>query len=402
MAFLVVLAIITGDVNAQQPASPTTLWSFLGIPQAFRRTRDGLSNRRGNHPGLERRSPVKGLADPANLESDVPSVKKAAEIKQAEDMKKQKIKAVKYLASIGCGCYDKDGEVSGALAASMDDCTEDVRLATVQAIRDAAEGQPCEQCGQSCCCKEVVVLQLARLAYERDDKGCWVEPSERVRQLAAETLRICCPNRGPIEEIPPEEGAVQPPVDVIDEVDDPVTPLPPPEIDDTGMSLAPHHVTPANPISGFAGHSSHRHRSTEVVVTDGSEGESSRPRPSSSRLGQRPYGAVVWVDIQGGVAHVHLADAAAKLPLGAKLRAYRQGANTGLRPLADLEVVKSIAGGANVRLSGEANVSRLQRGDIVTMEAGRIDSKFEAGSVKNTRVDAAQNDQLTFVERIWK
>ena len=88
-----------------QSESPTTLWSFMGIPQAGTKIHGALFNRRGNHPGLERKPALKAIADPANLASPNPAIKKAAEVKMAEDLKKQKIKAVKYLAGIGCGCY---------------------------------------------------------------------------------------------------------------------------------------------------------------------------------------------------------------------------------------------------------------------------------------------------------
>ena len=87
------------------PAVPFTLWNFLGIPQGFNKIRDATTNRRGNFPGLERKPPMKALADPKNLESPVSAIKKAAEIKTEEDLAPQKIKAIKYLATVGCGCY---------------------------------------------------------------------------------------------------------------------------------------------------------------------------------------------------------------------------------------------------------------------------------------------------------
>jgi hypothetical protein len=187
--------------SAQAPAAPAppTLWSFLGIPQGFRKVSGSLINRRGNFPGLEQKPPMLPIADPKNLASDVPALKAAAEIKQAEDMKKHKIKAIKYLASVGCGCYDKDGKITNALIESMsNDCTEDVRLEAVEAVSEAAKGGCCENCGATCCCNEKITEALSKIAYERDDDGCWLEPSERVREAAREALAACCPNRGPI------------------------------------------------------------------------------------------------------------------------------------------------------------------------------------------------------------
>jgi hypothetical protein len=178
------------------PPPPATLWSFLGIPQGYRYVRDNAFNRSGNRPGMERKPPLKAIADPKNLESSDPSIKKAAEVKQAEDLKKQKIKAVKYLAKIGCGCYNRDGSITDALIKSLDDCTEEVRLATAQAIAEAAAGEQCLNCKMRSCCSEEISNKLYEVAYERDENGCFLEPSERVRMAAAEALRTCCSGNG--------------------------------------------------------------------------------------------------------------------------------------------------------------------------------------------------------------
>jgi hypothetical protein len=229
------------------PPPPATLWSFLGIPQGYRAFRDGM-NARGNRPGLERKPPLKAIADPKNLQSDNPAIKKAAEVKQAEDLKPQKIKAIKYLAQIGCGCYNRDGSITDALLKSMDDCTEAVRLATVQAISEAAAGEACANCKMRSCCSEEISNKLYEIAYERDETGCYLEPSERVRLAAAEALRTCCPGsdedfvieRGPPPArggeqpgVAPESGGerpgvVPPPVPPIGPIPTPAVPLPNP------------------------------------------------------------------------------------------------------------------------------------------------------------------------------
>jgi hypothetical protein len=179
------------------PIAPHTLWRFIGIPQGIQKIRDVTTNRRGNRPGMERRPAMMRIADPANLASDNPAIKAAAEIKQAEDMKKQKIKAIKYLATIGCGCYDKDGKITAALVAATDDCTPDVRMAAVEAISDAASGECCRSCGSTSCCNEDIGKRLSELAYERDDSGCPLEPNADIRAAAKRALCTCCPNRVP-------------------------------------------------------------------------------------------------------------------------------------------------------------------------------------------------------------
>src|SRR5687767_12439154 len=91
---------LASDLEAQVPPPPPpspTIWSFLGIPQGMYKIHGHLVNRRGNLPKLEKKPPLKALADVANLKSEVPAIKAAAEIKQAEDLKPQKVKAIKYL-----------------------------------------------------------------------------------------------------------------------------------------------------------------------------------------------------------------------------------------------------------------------------------------------------------------
>lgn len=272
----------TGDALAQAPvapvpAAPQTLWNWLGVPK---QPLAGVVNREGNFPGCEKLPPLKKIADPANLASKNPAIKKAAEIKAEEDLAKQKIKAIKYLAEIGCGgCYPG---VAEALAASLDDCTEAVRYEAVKAIlstsacgqddctkkcvraakscneaahdavlaamkkncarlhmlcgkpgpdgatlksklgigRQCGPNNQCQPqqcgrcgCGNGSCCTSEILNKLSTMAHERDDRGCWKEPSARVRALAAQALRACRHNVRPYTEAPvpmPEEVPVTP------------------------------------------------------------------------------------------------------------------------------------------------------------------------------------------------
>jgi hypothetical protein len=193
------------------PSAPLTLWNFLGIPQGLHKIRDATFNKKGNFPGAERLPPMKAIADPENLKSDNPAIKAAAAIKTEEDLAPQKIKALKYLSTIGCdsGCYP---EVKEALMAALEDCTEEVRYQAVLAIQDAIT-QHCVMCDKACCCSEDMTLKLSQRAYERDDHGCFIEPSERVREAAKIVMCTCCPGRGPTSETPTEplpEGAPTP------------------------------------------------------------------------------------------------------------------------------------------------------------------------------------------------
>ena len=273
VAALICLGGIADTASAQAPApAPQTFWNWMGIPS---QPLAGLRNRGGNFPGWERKPAVKPIADPANLASDNAAIKKAAEIKAQEDMAAQKIKAIKYLAEIGCGgCYEG---VDKALAEALDDCTEAVRYEAVKAVLAASAcGQndcvkkcvrqtktckeaacdcwvgcmkrtcatmhllcgkpgpdgvtlksmrpgygcgaggncPCSRCacGDGNCCTSEILNKLSTMAFEKDDRGCWKEPSPRVRAMARQALRACGPNIRPMTDadIPvPEEVPLQ-------------------------------------------------------------------------------------------------------------------------------------------------------------------------------------------------
>ena len=202
--------------DAQAPASPPTIWSSLGIPQGFQKMRDTSVNRRGNRPNLERKPPLKRIADPANLESENPAIKAAAKIKTEEDLAPQKIKAIKYLAEVGCGCYPG---VADALVKALDDCTEEVRYQAAIALCQAS-GNPCNACGGLGCCSAAVMTKLQEKAHGQDAQGCPKESSARVRAAAQNALNACrrlvpgspvidggkieYPREAPPVEVPPE------------------------------------------------------------------------------------------------------------------------------------------------------------------------------------------------------
>jgi len=199
-----------------------------------------MLNRRGNLPFLEKKPPVLKLADPRNLAEGQPEmVKAAAGIKQAEDMKKQKLKALKYLAEINCGCYNKDGKVEAAFLEALDDCDPDVRMAAIEGLSTAAggggnknckfckdrkklvdckltgggcgsckgcqSGSGCDQCN-SCesgcattCCTRKIQDKLEDIVYGMKD-GCYKEPVAEIRAAAEKLLCLC-----PCAPVEPEE-----------------------------------------------------------------------------------------------------------------------------------------------------------------------------------------------------
>jgi hypothetical protein len=377
LTWLSVALWVSGSANtlwAQLPVTPvpppTTIWSFLGIPQAMRGMRDGMSNKFGNHPALERKPPLKALADPANLKSDVPAIKAAAEIKQAEDLKPQKIKAVKYLAKVGCGCYDKDGKVTAALVAAMDDCTEDVRRAAVEAITEGAQGECCSACNQKSCCNEKVTEQLAKLAYERDDQGCYVEPSERIRQAAIQALRVCCPNTGPPAEPTPlgpgeiesSEGpgrieSTAPGGSEGGRPDDPA-PIPPvPGIDGPAAKPKPADAPAADsdPVTQTL--------DSQVIAA------ALRKESAATASGEADGGvqdAVVTVDLAKKTAKVQLARESAELQRGQRLQVYRSEGDQ-YQLLGELEVLEMFGGTATLRPLGRLDLRDITAGAVVAL-----------------------------------
>lgn len=203
---------------------PPSLLDFLGITQIveggsalIHRIGGRLRARLGmRFPGLEGRPPLVAITDPANLSDDAsPAQQVAAKAKAEEDAAEQKVKALRYLATLGCGgCYP---DIEEALLSALEDCTEMVRFEAVSAFRSTTTC-PCKYCNADSCCSAAVQKALRKIAYEMNDNGCYVEPSPRVRRVARIALVQC--DCFPItetaedetdEERVPEEGPEPPP-----------------------------------------------------------------------------------------------------------------------------------------------------------------------------------------------
>ncbi|QDV25558.1 hypothetical protein [Aureliella helgolandensis] len=387
IAAAVLTVAMTASTMAQTvpaPPSPPTVWSFLGIPQGMKKVKGALTNRRGNHPAVEPKDALKALNDPANLESPDPAIKRAAEIKKAEDLKPQKIKAIKYLTSIGCGCYDKDGSVTDALVASAEDCTEDVRLLTMNEIKAAACGKSCSNCGQSCCCNDKMLKKLAQIAYERDEFGCYGEPSKRVREAAAAALQACCPGSPPLD-ILKKEPEPEPTPEVVPEREKVEGDLIPERErnlrDDGGLeqldALEARRLAPVVQISTLleqeAAEQSSRNfrvrRSAPSPVPSAVPEGIARMRylmsvsPPLTTATPNPGGGVVLAyDAARTVAYVHFQEEDSVIPVGSVLH---------LRPdpsVADgfngmWRVIESAAGCANLEPTGAEGIENIRVGD---------------------------------------
>ncbi len=229
-ALLACVAMFANGCSIHSAPPTVTVWNKMGIPQAFDAANANLVNRRGNHPQWEKTAPLKRIADPANLQSPNPAIKAAAEIKAEEDLAPQKIKALKYLATIGCGCYDKEGKVEAALLAGLNDCTEEVRKTAAETVLTLVGNCSCHDgCGNNCC-TEKIQEKLQDMAYGETD-GCWHEPSAEVRAIAMQALSAC----PPISVVPNEqdnrETVPTPPIpgrETAPGAGEPLPPIPPP------------------------------------------------------------------------------------------------------------------------------------------------------------------------------
>lgn len=185
------------DIDVYKHCS--SIWDVLGIPEiarAFRNLGAGILHLGSRlfpsaataNPEREPGPPLLPVNSPANMNSSSPAIQSAAKIKADEDQSAQKIKAIKYLATIGCGgCYPG---VEEAFLAALDDCTESVRYAAVNAIKETA-GNACVYCSNKSCCSPKIRQKLMEMSQEGDCFDCAGEPSARVRRVARIALDNC-------------------------------------------------------------------------------------------------------------------------------------------------------------------------------------------------------------------
>ncbi len=245
-----------GDTTivAVAPANTScSIYDVLGVHQAAactHKVRDCIAARLGMlFPGLEPKPALKLIADPANLSEDAPpTVKTAAEIKQKEDQAEQKIKGIRYLATIGCGgCY---AGVEEALLASLEDCTEEVRYETAIALRKSV-GRECRFCAEKACCSEKVQKKLYEM-NDVDSHGCYKESSERVRRQARLVLRACGPVIPVADEVIEQNGSGQQNGEtVIEGPGGEDEPIPPPGDENVEEGADPNEIIPPPPSASY-------------------------------------------------------------------------------------------------------------------------------------------------------
>lgn len=208
--------------NALFNPDVTTVWHKLGIPQGvgrFKKFRESRVNRKGDKPEREKKPKLTKLTDAANLSPEAPKMlQAAAKIKMAEDLAPQKLKALKYLASLGCGCYNKKNAdmVEGAVLEAMDDCTVAVRREALMLVLTQVQGGQCgcqPACNSKSCCSAKIYKKLEEMVNKVDKTGCPAESDSSIRYLAQQVLNACpYPMMDEVKEVETEEPAPPKPV----------------------------------------------------------------------------------------------------------------------------------------------------------------------------------------------
>lgn len=233
LASALLSGILTSETQGQEPTGPAgnalfnpevpTVWHKLGIPQSvgrFKKFRESRINRKGDKPQREKKPKLVKLTDPANLDPEAPKMlQAAAKIKMAEDLAPQKLKALKYLATLGCGCYnDKNLDlVEGAVLEGLDDCTIEVRREALMLVLNQVQGGQCgcqPACNAKSCCSAKIYKKLEEMVNKTDRTGCPAESDPSIRQLAQQVLSAC---PYPIMDEPKEAEVIAP---------EPVKPVP--------------------------------------------------------------------------------------------------------------------------------------------------------------------------------
>lgn len=182
----------------EPPPIQNTLLDFVtGLPVAYK-TKVLFTNKLLRPPFAEQ--PVdtpKGLA---------------AKIKANQLDAKNRIKAVKFLGTVDCQDYPESQEI--LLKTLREDKVETVRLAAAKAIgeqlshgTDPKPNRRERRMRDNClgCCKPEILNALVEQACGRDDYGCFLEPSQRVREAILEALENC-----PCNWCPPDYASFQP------------------------------------------------------------------------------------------------------------------------------------------------------------------------------------------------
>jgi hypothetical protein len=151
---------------------------------------------RDTHPEQEQGPELMRITDSERRPVSVPVIKTTPTSTPESDRMSEKIKAIKYLGTVACGCSPHRDKIKAALLAALSDDNADVRRAAAEAIFHAVEN-PCEVCHTCTCSGKDVTKKLAEMAEGKTASGSWLESSAAVRTAAASALAACQQERLP-------------------------------------------------------------------------------------------------------------------------------------------------------------------------------------------------------------
>ena len=219
--------------HAQTTGTPMTVWSFLGVPNPF--GTNAAAQQSGNpaiqaaakakaakHEICKKKAAIKYLAG-LGCTPEHPEVMPALMAAMDDPDEQVRYEAVKAVLQTAGVCQSRDQKKETRKTKGMSESCADAKKAIEKQFCDALdrlcgkappkehkhklkkamksmlggecedpakEDCPCADRRGSCCSPEMRD-KLMRLAYGRDDMGCFLEPSKRVRDLAEQALNAC-------------------------------------------------------------------------------------------------------------------------------------------------------------------------------------------------------------------
>ena len=219
--------------HAQTTGTPMTVWSFLGVPNPF--GTNAAAQQSGNpaiqaaakakaakHEICKKKAAIKYLAG-LGCTPEHPEVMPALMAAMDDPDEQVRYEAVKAVLQTAAVCQSRDQKKETCKTKGMSESCADAKKAIEKqfcaaldrlcgkappkehkhklkkAMKSMLGGEcedpakedcPCAERRGSCCSPEMRD-KLMKLAYGRDDMGCFLEPSKRVRDLAEQALNAC-------------------------------------------------------------------------------------------------------------------------------------------------------------------------------------------------------------------
>ena len=219
--------------HAQTTGTPMTVWSFLGVPNPFGMNAAAQQSenpaiqaaakaKAAKHEICKKKAAIKFLAG-LGCTPEHPEVMPALMAAMDDPDEQVRYEAVKAVLQTAAVCQSREQKKETCKTKGMSESCADAKKAIEKQFCDALdrlcgkappkehkhklkkamksmlggecedpakEDCPCADRRGSCCSPEMRD-KLMKLAYGRDDMGCFLEPSKRVRDLAEQALNAC-------------------------------------------------------------------------------------------------------------------------------------------------------------------------------------------------------------------